>query len=49
MDPKMLDLAQKIGTFLLPFLPYLLKMGDKAAEEVGKKIGEAAWDKAKAL
>lgn len=49
MDPKILELAQKIGTFLLPFLPYLLKIGDKAAEEIGKKIGGEAWEKAKAL
>ncbi len=47
MDPT--ELAQKIGAFLLPLLPYLLKAGDKAAEEAGKKLGEAAWEKAKAL
>jgi len=35
--------------FLTPFLPYLLKVGEKAAEEAGKKLGEAAWDRAKAL
>lgn len=39
--------------FLFPFLPYLLKMGEKAAEEAGKKLGEKfggdAWEKAKAL
>ncbi|MGC8960074.1 MAG: hypothetical protein ACP5OO_09865 [Chloroflexia bacterium] len=49
MDPKVLELAQKIGAFLLPLLPYLLKIGDKAAEEVGKKIGGEAWDRARAL
>lgn len=49
MDPRILELAQKIGAFLLPLLPYLLKMGDKAAEELGKKIGGEAWEKAKAL
>lgn len=49
MDPKVLELAQKITPFLLPLLPYLLKVGEKAAEEVGKKIGGEAWDKAKAL
>jgi hypothetical protein len=26
----------------MPLLPYLLKVGDKAAEEVGKKIGGEA-------
>lgn len=49
MDPKILELAQKIGAFLLPFLPYLLKVGEKAAEEVGKEVGGEAWDKAKTL
>ncbi|GIV82982.1 MAG: hypothetical protein KatS3mg051_2336 [Anaerolineae bacterium] len=49
MDPKLLELAQNVGTFLIPFLPYLLKIGDKAAEEAGKKFGEAAWEQAKAL
>jgi hypothetical protein len=43
------ELAQKISAFLLPLLPYLLKVGDKAAEEVGKKIGGEGWDRAKAL
>ncbi|WP_269544102.1 hypothetical protein [Chloroflexus aggregans] len=42
MDPKLLELAQHVGTFLIPFLSYLLKIGDKAAEEAGKKFGEAA-------
>ena len=42
-------LAQQMASFLMPLLPYLLKFGDKAAEEVGKKIGGEAWDKAKAL
>ena len=44
-----MELAQKIGAFLLPLLPYLLKVGDKAAEEVGKKIGGEGWERAKAL
>ncbi len=49
MDPKLLELAQKITSFLLPLLPHLLKIGDKAAEEVGKKIGGEGWERAKAL
>jgi len=49
MDPKLLELAQKIAVFLSPLLPYLLKVGEKAAEEAGKKLGGEAWDKAKAL
>jgi hypothetical protein len=49
MDPKLWELAQKIATFLMPLLPHLLKVGDKAAEEVGKQIGGEGWDQAKAL
>ena len=47
MDP--VSLAGTLTGFLAPLLPYLLKGGEKAAEEVGKKIGGAAWDKATAL
>jgi uncharacterized protein YqcC (DUF446 family) len=35
--------------FLAPFLPYLLKLGEKASEKVAEKFGEDAWDKAKAI
>lgn len=42
-------LAKDLVVFLAPFLPYLLKAGEKAAEEAGKKLGSDAWDKAKAL
>jgi len=49
MDPNIVELAQKIAAFLMPLLPYLLKIGDKAAEEVGKKIGGEGWERAKAL
>jgi hypothetical protein len=38
-----------LTTFLAPFLPYLLKAGEKAAEEAGKKLGGDAWEKAKSL
>jgi hypothetical protein len=34
---------------LSPFLPYLLKLGDKAAEEAAKKLGADTWEKAKAI
>jgi len=49
MDPNIVELAQKIAAFLMPLLPHLLKIGDKAAEEVGKKIGGEGWERAKAL
>jgi predicted XRE-type DNA-binding protein len=40
-------LAQNATAALTPFLPYLLKLGDKAVEEAGKKLGGNAWDQAK--
>ncbi len=42
-------LAKDLVAFLAPFLPYLLKAGEKAAEEAGKKLGGDAWDKVKSL
>jgi hypothetical protein len=42
-------LAQSVTTYLVPLLPYLLKVGEKAAEEGGKKLAGEAWDGAKAL
>jgi len=42
-------LAKEVVTFLAPFLPYLVKVGEEAAKEAGKKFGEAAWEQAKAL
>lgn len=41
--------AQTASAALSPFLPYLLKLGDKAAEEAAKKVGGDAWEHAKAL
>jgi hypothetical protein len=46
------DLAQtaaQLVQFLAPFLPYLLKAGEEAAQEAGKKFGADAWEQAKAL
>jgi len=34
---------------LAPCLPFLLKMGDKAAEKAAEKVGEDTWNKAKAI
>ncbi len=42
-------LAKEVALFLTPFLPYLLKAGEKAAEEAGKKLGSDAWERAKGL
>lgn len=46
MDPQAL---QQLVAFLTPFLPYLLKAGDTAAEEAGKNLGTEAWNLAKAV
>ena len=29
---------------LSPFLPYLLKLGDKAAEKAAEQFGEKSWN-----
>jgi hypothetical protein len=43
------ELARNLTAFLAPLLPYLLRAGEKAAEEAGSRLGEAAWERAKAL
>ena len=47
MDP--VQVAEATTSFLVPFLPYLCKAGEKAAEAAGKKLGGQAWDTAKGL
>lgn len=42
-------LTQAVTTTLVPLLPYLLKAGEKVAEEAGKKIAGNSWDWAKEL
>jgi hypothetical protein len=42
-------LSETVVIFLAPFLPYLLKVGEKATEEIGENVGAAAWEQAKAL
>jgi hypothetical protein len=42
-------LAIGVSTFLAPFLPYLVKGGEEAAKEAGKKFGAAAWERAQGL
>lgn len=42
-------LAKTVVTFLSPFLPFLLKAAEKGAEEVGKKFGAEALDRATSL
>ncbi|NJK52807.1 MAG: hypothetical protein HC936_08170 [Leptolyngbyaceae cyanobacterium SU_3_3] len=38
-----------LTAFLTPFLPFLTKLGEKAAESAAGKLGTDAWEKAKAL
>ncbi len=35
--------------FLVPFLPFLMQIGNKAIEGTANKFGEDAWQKAKAV
>jgi hypothetical protein len=42
-------LPKDLAVFLTPLLPNLLKAGEKAAEEAGKKLGGDAWELAKVL
>lgn len=42
-------LTQALVALLAPLLPFLIKAGEKAVEEVGKKIGESAWNLAKKI
>src|SRR3712207_6838519 len=42
-------LASSITTGLVPLLPYLLKAGEKAAEETGKTDAGQSWEWAKSL
>lgn len=38
-----------LTAFLAPFLPYLLRAGEKAAGDAADALGEAAWSHARAL
>lgn len=42
-------LAGSLTTVLVPLLPYLLKAGEKAAEETGKTVVGQSWEWAKSL
>jgi hypothetical protein len=42
-------IATILTTALTPVLPYLLKGGEKALEEAGKKVSGEAWDKVKTI
>lgn len=36
-------------TFITPFIPFLVKGGEAAAEEIGTKFSNSAWEKATAI
>ncbi len=38
-----------LTAFLSPILPFLIKGGEEAAKEAGKKFGVDTWEKAKAI
>jgi hypothetical protein len=42
-------LASSVTTALVPLLPYLLKAGEKAAEETGKTVAGQSWEWTKSL
>lgn len=42
-------LTQALVALIAPLLPYLVKAGEKSVEEIGKKIGETAWNLAKRI
>jgi len=42
-------LASSVTTALVPLLPYLLKAGEKAAEETGKAVAGQSWEWAQSL
>jgi hypothetical protein len=42
-------LANDLTTAIAPFMPYLVQMGQRSAEEAGRRLGEDAWEQAKLL
>ncbi|MCC3528846.1 MAG: hypothetical protein JGK21_11700 [Microcoleus sp. PH2017_22_RUC_O_B] len=36
-------------SLMAPFLPFLIKAGEKASEEIGQGLGSDAWTKAKGI
>jgi hypothetical protein len=42
-------LAAGLAAFLGPLLPYLVKGAEQGSETLGKSLGQAGWEKAKAI
>jgi hypothetical protein len=49
VEMEFAKLAQEVTALVVPLMPYLTKAGEKAAEAVAQKLGEAGWEKAKTL
>jgi hypothetical protein len=45
----LITVAQAAAAVLAPLLPYLVKGGEEALKEVGKKTGGAAWEAGQSL
>lgn len=48
-----MEIAATLATFLSPFLPHLMNLGQQVSEEAGKalgaRLGEGTWNKAKQI
>jgi hypothetical protein len=42
-------LADQVTSLLTPFLPFLVRFGERAADEAGSQAGLAGWEQAKGL
>ena len=49
MNTEISQLVDEVTKLIAPFVPFLLKGGEKAFEEVGKKVGESGVEKVKLL
>ena len=49
MAIEIVPIARDTAVFLTPFLPYLVKFGEKAAEKAAEKFPEASWNLASKL
>jgi hypothetical protein len=47
--PDLNEIAGRFTQALIPLLPYLLRIGDAAADEVGRRMSAAAWEQIRAL
>jgi hypothetical protein len=42
-------ISSELLAWLAPFLPHLVRLGERTAEEAGRRLGEEAWEHAKLL